>query len=136
MCPEEEIHVCNPFDDTPASESASAHSGAGKPDGRVAFVTGGTRGIGAAICHSLMGQGATVAAGYSGTARRQRPCSAELSERGDRAAFTQLTQQRDVGRRPSEADAPNARPLARNVAQRGVPMKARGLALSRHLCGP
>jgi acetoacetyl-CoA reductase/3-oxoacyl-[acyl-carrier protein] reductase len=33
--------------------------------GKVAFVTGGTRGIGAAICHSLAEQGADVAAGFS-----------------------------------------------------------------------
>src|SRR5829696_8710233 len=38
--------------------------------GRVAFVTGGTRGIGAAICRSLAQQGADVAAGYSGNQER------------------------------------------------------------------
>jgi acetoacetyl-CoA reductase/3-oxoacyl-[acyl-carrier protein] reductase len=38
--------------------------------GRVAFVTGGTRGIGAAICRSLAQQGADVAAGYGGNQER------------------------------------------------------------------
>ena len=43
-----------------------------KLKGRVAFVTGGTRGIGAAICRSLASQGATLAAGYGGNEEAAR----------------------------------------------------------------
>ena len=52
-----------------ATQERSTRSG-DKLLGRVAFVTGGTRGIGAAICRSLAQQGADVAAGYSGNQER------------------------------------------------------------------
>jgi NAD(P)-dependent dehydrogenase (short-subunit alcohol dehydrogenase family) len=50
--------------------------------GRVAFVTGGTRGIGAAISRSLAEQGATVAAGYSRDHDRAEAFAAELTGDG------------------------------------------------------
>jgi acetoacetyl-CoA reductase/3-oxoacyl-[acyl-carrier protein] reductase len=52
--------------------------------GRVAVVTGGTRGIGAAISRSLAAQGATVAACYSANRERAEEFQSELA-RSDRS---------------------------------------------------
>jgi acetoacetyl-CoA reductase len=45
---------------------------------RVAFVTGGTRGIGRAICERLKSDGMRVAAGYSGNEEAAKACAREL----------------------------------------------------------
>ena len=46
--------------------------------GRVAFVTGGTRGIGRAIVERLKSDGFEVAAGYSGNEEAAKACASEL----------------------------------------------------------
>ena len=53
----------------------------GKLTGRVAFVTGGTRGIGAAISRSLAGQGAAIAAGYAGNVVKAEAFAADFRSR-------------------------------------------------------
>ena len=60
-----------------------------KLEGRVAFVTGGTRGIGAAISRSLAAQGAVVACGYSQNAEKADALRRELEDLGASASMHQ-----------------------------------------------
>jgi NAD(P)-dependent dehydrogenase (short-subunit alcohol dehydrogenase family) len=58
----------------------------GRLDGHVALVTGGSRGIGLAICQALLAQGATIAAGYS---RDQTSAGALVATSPDRISAHQ-----------------------------------------------
>jgi NAD(P)-dependent dehydrogenase (short-subunit alcohol dehydrogenase family) len=58
-------------------------------DGRVALVTGGNRGIGAAICRSMASQGAEIGAGYSSDKERAEQFLEELKESGATATIHQ-----------------------------------------------
>jgi NAD(P)-dependent dehydrogenase (short-subunit alcohol dehydrogenase family) len=57
--------------------------------GKVVFVTGGTRGIGAAISRSFAGQGAVVAAGYGQGVERARALQRELVALGAKVSIHQ-----------------------------------------------
>ncbi|MBZ6193521.1 SDR family oxidoreductase [Streptomyces olivaceus] len=80
----------------------------GKLDNKVAIVTGGSRGIGAASALALADEGADVAISYSSSADRAEAVVAELEAKGVRAAAFQADQ----------ADAAQAAGLVRRVAER------------------
>src|SRR5271169_1459817 len=54
--------------------------------GRTALVTGGNRGIGAAICRSLASEGANVAAGYSRNKDQAETLAGKLGQWGVEAS--------------------------------------------------
>jgi NAD(P)-dependent dehydrogenase (short-subunit alcohol dehydrogenase family) len=60
-----------------------------KLQGKVALVTGGTRGIGAAICRSLAAQGAAVAAGFSSNNPRAEEFLRALEDEGVQGSIHQ-----------------------------------------------
>ncbi len=72
-----------------ATEGFPADRRRPRMQGKVVFVTGGTRGIGAAICRSFAEQGAIVAAGYSRDAERAKGLQTELQEHGVKATLHQ-----------------------------------------------
>lgn len=75
--------------DTAQTEEAPRTPGGEKLKGRVALVTGGTRGIGAAICRSLANQGATVAGGYGRDEDRAKSFLRELEQLGAQGSIHQ-----------------------------------------------
>lgn len=79
----------------------------GKLDGKVAIVTGGSRGIGAASALALADEGAHVAISYSSSADQAEAVVAALKAKGVRAAAFQADQ----------ADSTQAAGLVQSVAQ-------------------
>ena len=81
-------------------DTQQLHSnGEGALAGRVALVTGGTRGIGAAISRSLAGQGAAVAAAYGSNSGRAEEFKAISLAPASRSRSTRVSRIGDDCRR-------------------------------------
>src|SRR5215469_15658546 len=74
---------------TPTEEVFPAGLRRARMTGRVVFVTGGTRGIGAAISKSFAEQGAAVAAGYSHNREHAEELIRQFEEHGVTASLHQ-----------------------------------------------
>jgi NAD(P)-dependent dehydrogenase (short-subunit alcohol dehydrogenase family) len=70
-------------------QAPQAATGPRKLEGHVALVTGGTRGIGAAISRALGAEGAVVAAGYSSNREKAREFCDELARTGTEGSIHQ-----------------------------------------------
>jgi 3-oxoacyl-(acyl-carrier-protein) reductase len=66
---------------------STSQAGRGRLEGKVAIVTGGTRGIGAAISQSLAAQGAVVAAGYTSNEEAANRVLAEIERAGGKGSL-------------------------------------------------
>lgn len=91
-----------------AGHSQGSGQHMGKLDDKVAIVTGGSRGIGAATALALADEGADVAISYSSSPDQAKAVVAALEARGVRAAAFQADQ----------ADATQASGLIHDVVQR------------------
>ena len=89
------------------SKDFSAARAAKPLTGKVALVTGGSRGIGAAIAKELADQGADVAVSYAASADKAETVAKELKSKGVRAAAFKADQ----------ADAKQVEDLVKSVAK-------------------